>query len=117
MLSQPVKQFSNNVGLLNNVIVVSEERFAKAFDSILVIPELIIIDVTVDTSVELTPVPMVKILTPPSDVGIVRAVSVDPVTLVMLVRTFAFEMLKIKLYPASTNCELSNPAANISELL
>jgi hypothetical protein len=91
-----VKQFDNKVGLPDKLIVVSEERFAKAFASTLVIPELIIMDVTVDTSVELTPEPMVKILTPPSDVGIVRAVSVDPVTLVMLVRTFAFEMLKIK---------------------
>jgi hypothetical protein len=80
-------------------------------------PELIIIDVTVDTSVELTPVPMVKILTPPSDVGIVIELIVDPVNLVMLVRTFAFEILKIKLYPASTNCESLNPAANISESL
>jgi hypothetical protein len=96
MLEHPEKQFDNKVGLPDKLIVVSEERFAKAFASMLVIPELIIMDVTVDTSVELTPVPMVKILTPPSDVGIVRAVSVDPVTLVMLVRTFAFEMLKIK---------------------
>ena len=89
-LAQLVKQPEPNVGLdapvPDIVIVVSEERLAKAFAAILVIPELTVIDVTVDVSVELTPEPMVKTLTPPSVVGIVIELIVVVVNLVIAVR-------------------------------
>jgi hypothetical protein len=85
-----VKQFKPNIGfdalVPDIVIVVSDVRLAKAFAEILVIPELTVIDVTVEVSVELTPSPMVKILIIPSVVGIVIELIVVVVNLVIAVR-------------------------------
>jgi hypothetical protein len=111
MLEHPEKQLDNKVGLPDNVIVMSEERFAKALASMLVIPEIIIIDVIVDTRVELTPEPIVNMLTPPSDDGIVIALTVEPVICVIPVRVGP-DKLKIKLYPAAINSEEVNPLVN-----
>ena len=89
-LAQLVKQFKPNIGfdalVPDIVIVVSDVRLAKAFAEILVIPELTVIDVTVEVSVELTPSPMVKILIIPSVVGIVIELIVVVVILVIAVR-------------------------------
>ena len=92
---QPEKQPAVNVGLFvkeSEVIVV---MFWNAFAAIVAIPELTINVTTLASTVKIAfvPLPIVNMETPASDVGIVREFNVEPVTLVIPVRTFTFEIL------------------------
>lgn len=116
-MTQPEKQFSNKVGELSKVRVVSKFRLENAFAAILVIPKLTVIDVIVVSSVELTAEPIVNILVPASLDGIVIALTVEPVIFVMPVSSLTFEILKIKSYPAANKSESVYPATFNCEIL